>query len=316
MENIRIAAAQFEGRNGDKEYNLGVMETLLEKAVAENTDVISFSEICIPAYSYMRHLQPEELHQNAEEIPGGPSVVRLCEMSKRHGIAILAGLLEKDGDKLYNTYVCVDDGKFVTRFRKLHAFLHPAISCGDEFTTFDLRGWKCSILICYDNNIPENVREVTLMGADIVFMPHVTCCLPWPAPGTGPVDRALWDNRDADPTSIRQEFMGPKAREWLMKWVPARAYDNGIYAVFTNPVGVDDDQIRNGNAMIIDPYGDIIAECNTLGDDIAIGLCTPEKIEDCLGRKHLAAMRPDLYTELLKPREQPAVIDPSWDTTA
>ena len=38
-----------------------------------------------------------------------------------------------------------------------------------------------------------------------------------------------------------------------MIWLPTRAYENGIYAVFTNPVGVDDDQIRNGNAMIIDP---------------------------------------------------------------
>ena len=152
------------------------------------------------------------------------------------------------------------------------------------------------------------------MGADIVFMPHVTCCLPHQTPGAGLVDKKLWDNREEDPISLRMEFMGPKAREWLLKWVPSRAYDNGIYAVFTNPIGVDDDQIRNGNSMIIDPFGDIIAECNTLGNDITVGLCVPEKIEKSLGRKFIAARRPELYKELVRTRQAPSVIDPGWDT--
>ena len=62
---------------------------------------------------------------------------------------------------------------------------------------------------------------------------------------------------------------------------------------------VDDDQIRNGNAMVIDPFGDIIAECNTLGNDITVGCCVPDKLERCLGRKHLAARRPELYGDIL-----------------
>ncbi len=67
--------------------------------------------------------------------------------------------------------------------------------------------------------------------------------------------------------------------------------------------------------MILDPFGDIIAECNTFGDDIASAVCTPDKIELSLGRKHMAARRPEIYRELLKPRETPAVIDPSWNTS-
>ena len=53
-----------------------------------------------------------------------------------------------------------------------------------------------------------------------------------------------------------------------MKWLPSRAYDNGIYVVFSNPVGMDDDQLKNGCSMIIDPFGDIIAECRALGNDV------------------------------------------------
>ena len=45
-----------------------------------------------------------------------------------------------------------------------------------------------------------------------------------------------------------------------MRWLPSRAHDNGLFLVFSNGVGVDDDEIRTGNAMILDPYGRILAE--------------------------------------------------------
>ena len=56
---------------------------------------------------------------------------------------------------------------------------------------FDLHGWKCGILICYDNNIIENVRATALLGADIIFMPHVTMCTPSTRPGAGFVDTGV-----------------------------------------------------------------------------------------------------------------------------
>ena len=83
--------------------------------------------------------------------------------------------------------------------------------------------------------------------------------------------------------------------------------------VFTNPVGLDDDQVRNGNSMILDPNGDIIAECNTLGDDVVVGLCVPGKLETAMGRKHLAARRPELYRDILGAPNKNPVIDPSWN---
>jgi predicted amidohydrolase len=79
-------------------------------------------------------------------------------------------------------------------------------------------------------------------------------------------------------TSLRLEFDGMKGRDWLMKWLPARTYVNAIYAVFSNAIGMDDDQLKNGCSMIIDPFGDIIAECRTLGDDITIATLSPEKL--------------------------------------
>jgi predicted amidohydrolase len=97
-----------------------------------------------------------------------------------------------------------------------------------------------------------------------------------------------------------------------MRWLPARAYDNGVYAVFTNPVGMDDDQVRNGNAMVLDPFGEVIAETNALGDDVAIGLCTPEKIAVSSGRRYVRARRPDLYGLLTAPPTEPPETRVSW----
>ena len=99
MEEIRIAAAQFEVRNADKEYNLGVMSGLVEEAVKQGADIISFPEVCIPAYSFMRKSSREEIGELSEAVPGSASVKRLMEMSNDFRIAILAGLIEREGDQ-------------------------------------------------------------------------------------------------------------------------------------------------------------------------------------------------------------------------
>jgi predicted amidohydrolase len=107
----------------------------------------------------------------------------------------------------------------------------------------------------------------------------------------------LW--KDKNEEMLRKEFNGPKGREWLMKWLPARAYDNAIYAVFSNPIGMDDDQLKNGCSMILDPFGDVIAECTKLGDDIAIADLTRDKLTKAGGYRYLQARRPDLYGDII-----------------
>jgi len=300
MENLKIATAQFENASGDKEKNLDIIETLTERAAIMGADVVAFHECSITGYSHIRHLSREELWDLAEPIPDGPSVQKLIAIAKASDIAVLAGLFERGADgKIYKAYVCVDKGGLIAKYRKIHPFINPHITPGNEYVVFDLYGWKCGILICYDNNIIENVRATTLLGANIIFMPHVTMCTPSTRPGAGFVDPALWDNREADPTSLRMEFDGLKGRAWLMKWLPARAYDNGIYAVFSNPIGMDGDQLKNGCSMILDPYGDIIAECRNLGEDIAIATLTPEKLQSAGGHRYIKARKPQLYGDII-----------------
>lgn len=306
MQNLKIATAQFENASGDKGYNLHVIDRLAAQAAQQGAQVIAFHECSVTGYTFARHLSREQMLDLAEPIPDGPSIQQLIQIAQKNNIAVLAGLFEKDEhDQLFKAYVCVDKTGLIAKYRKLHPFINPHLTPGNEYVVFDLYGWTCGILICYDNNVVENVRATALLGADIIFMPHVTMLTPSTRPGAGFADPKLWENREQDPTSLRLEFDGMKGRAWLMKWLPARAYDNGIYAVFANPIGMDDDQLKNGCSMILDPFGDIIAECRALGDDIAIATCTPEKLQQAGGYRYRKARRPDLYRDILSQPHTP-----------
>lgn len=300
MDKIKISTAQFENKSGDKAYNLNVIEKLSRKASEVGSQVIVFHECSVTGYTFARHLSKEQMLDLAEFIPEGESILKLTQIAKDNNIVVLAGLFEKDEqDNLFKAYVCVDKNGLVAKFRKLHPFINPYLTPGDSYCVFDLLGWKCGILICYDNNIIENVRATKLLGADIIFMPHVTMCTPSTRPGAGFVDPKLWKNREADPTSLRLEFDGMKGRSWLMKWLPARAYDNAVYAVFSNPIGMDDDQLKNGCSMIIDPFGDILAECRSFDDSFVTATITPEKLTMAGGHRYIQARRPELYRDII-----------------
>jgi predicted amidohydrolase len=300
MDKLKISTAQFEHRNADKNYNLSVIERLSQKASKEGSNVIAFHECSITGYTFARHLSKEQMLDLAEFIPAGESILKLIEIAKNNNIAILAGLFEKDENgTLYKAYVCVDKNGLLANFRKLHPFINPYLTAGNSYCVFDLYGWRCGILICYDNNIIENVRATTLLGATVIFMPHATMCTPSPRPGAGFVDPLLWANRETDPTSLRLEFDGMKGREWLMKWLPARAYDNAVYVVFSNPIGMDDDQLKNGCSMVIDPFGDILAECRSFEDCFVTATITPEKLVRAGGYRYIKARRPELYKEII-----------------
>jgi predicted amidohydrolase len=62
---------------------------------------------------------------------------------------------------------------------------------------------------------------------------------------------------------------------------------------------MDGEQLKNGCSMILDPYGDIIAECRKLGNDIAIATITPDKLEKAGGYRYMKARRPELYKDII-----------------
>lgn len=314
MREIRIASAQFEHHDADKSHNLGRIRDLTRQAAARRAEIVCFHECAITGYTFLQNLDRGGMEELAEPVPDGPSSRALIELATETGCVVMAGLLERAGEAIHNTYIAADAGGIVAVHRKLHTFINPHLTPGNSYTVREIRGVKVGILICYDNNLPENVRATTLLGAEVIVMPHVTMGTPSPMPGRGVIDPALWDNRQRDPVRLRMEFQGPKGRGWLMRWLPARAWENGVYAVFSNPVGRDGDTIKPGLAMILDPNGDILVESGALDEDVVVALLTPEALESASGRRYLRARRPELYGKLVEPHPSGFVVEtkPGW----
>lgn len=314
MRDIRVGAAQFEARDGDKAYNLARIDDLSGRATRQGAEIVSFHECSITGYTFLRRLDRSGLAALAEPVPDGPSTATLIGLARNHGLVIMAGLIEAEGDRFYKTYVTVGPEGFITRFRKLHPFINPNIVPGDGHHVIELRGISAGFLVCYDCNLPENVRATTLLGAEVIFAPHVTGGTPSEMPGRGVIDAALWERRERDPEALRREFDGPKGRGWLLRWLPARAWENGVYIVFSNAVGRDDDTIKPGVAMILDPFGEVQAESRALGDDVVVTELVADKLARAPGRRYLRARRPELYGKLVEPHPpgQAPVTEPGW----
>ena len=304
MRDVRVAAVQFEHAAGDKAANMSTLRHFVRQAAGRGVEIIAFPEQCLTGYWFMRKLSRPQILSLAEPVPDGPCTQELLALSRRYGMTIGAGLVElaEDGT-LYNAYVVAMPNGRTVRHRKLHCFISEHMASGDEYTVFDTPlGCRMGILICYDNNIIENARITALRGAEILLAPHQTGGCRTSSPGCmGAIDPELWNNRAENPWAIEAEFRGPKGRAWLMRWLPARAHDNGMFLVYSNGVGLDDDEVRTGNAMILDPYGEVLAECHQLGDDVVVALLTPEKLQDAPGRRYIRARRPELYGRLVEP---------------
>jgi predicted amidohydrolase len=299
-----VATVQFQHLAGDKSHNLARVEAFARRARDLGAKLVLMPEMCISGYWHVPNLDAVGLAELSE--PGdGPSLLAVGALAADLNVAIGAGWLEQaEGGKFYNSYrLCLPDGSSHTH-RKLHAFEHPLIYSGESYTVFDTPwGARMGILTCWDNNLVENARACALMGAEVLLAPHQTGGTASHSPhGMKQIPLELWQRRHADPVALRSAFQGPNGKGWLMRWLPARAHDNGMFVVFSNGVGKDEDEVRTGNAMIIDPYGRIIAESTAIEDDIVMATLDMTLVAKSSGQRWMKGRRPELYSVLAEHR--------------
>ncbi len=294
---VRVGAVQFHHAAGQKAANLAKMELFVRRAAEQGVELLVFPECCVTGYWHLRHLQRDELEALAEPIPDGSTTWQLLQWARTYRMSVGAGLIERAGSALYNSYVVALANGQCHWHRKLHAFVNPYLSCGDRFTVFDTpHGFRAAVLICYDNNLIENVRCCALAGAEVLLAPHQTGgCQSGSPLAMGRIDPELWHSRHRNPGTLAAEFRGDKGRGWLMRWLPSRAHDNGLFLIFSNGVGLDDDEVRTGNAMILDCYGRILAESFAIEDDLVVADLPSALRPRSTGVRWMRARRPELY---------------------
>ncbi len=300
---MKVATVQFQHVASDVNANLEVVKGYVEQAAAKNVELILFPECCLSGYWHLRNLSRGQLEELAESVPAGEACKEIKELAKVHNISIGVGLVElADDGTLYNAFFVVNaDGTWVNH-RKLHCFVSEHMASGDSFTILDTpNGVRLGVLTCYDNNIVENVRATALLGAQILLAPHQTGgCNSGSPDAMGVIDVNLWDGGDVRFEELKRECNGEKGRGWLMRWLPSRAHDNGMFLIFSNGIGRDDDEVRTGNSMIIDAYGRVLVEAENPREQMLVTDLDLSLSERATGTRWIRARRPQLYGSLVE----------------
>jgi predicted amidohydrolase len=274
-----IALAQIDISFADKPRNLARMIEVLGHAATKGAKLVVFPEAALTGYCFD---SAGEARQHVEPIPG-PSTERLTAICRELNIFTIYGLLESDGEKIYNACALVGPSGVVGSYRKIHLpFLgvDRFTKSGDRpFAVHEAAGMRIGMHICYDGGFPEPARVMTLLGADLLVLPTN-----WP-PGA--------------------ECMAGCA-------VNTRAMENNVYYAACDRVGDERGFHFIGMSKICDPSGRPLAEAPHDREEILYGEIDVEKARQKrivrVPDKHIIDRirdrRPEMYGQIVQPKNQ------------
>ncbi len=165
---MKVGLLQFAPQPGDISANLNHIAHAL---AGVHADLIVLPELCTTGYLIASRTEIAPL---AEPVPGGPTCDDMAALSRNRKAAVVWGMAEAAGSRIFNSAVMVTpQGEFHV-YRKAHLFVDEKdlFDRGDSpFPTFDLGPVKIGMLVCFDHFYPEAARSLALHGAQIVCHP-------------------------------------------------------------------------------------------------------------------------------------------------
>ncbi|EFM09710.1 Nitrilase/cyanide hydratase and apolipoprotein N-acyltransferase [Paenibacillus curdlanolyticus YK9] len=225
---LRLALLQMDIQIGQPELNFAKVESMLQKALKaeEKPDVIVLPEMWNTGYAL------DQIGELADE-GGQRTKQQLSAFSREHGVMIVGGsIAEKRENGVFNTIYAFDrQGEVVGDYDKIHLFRlmdeEKHLQPGGKIGSLQLGEIDAGMMICYDIRFPELSRKLALGGAKVLFVP------------------AEWPN--------------PRLHHWRTL-LQARAIENQMYVVACNRCGQSGETVFFGHSLVIDPWGEIIAE--------------------------------------------------------
>jgi len=280
VNTVRMAAVSAEfGR--DLEEDFALVQSLIEEARAHQIRLLALPEACLGGY--LLSLDGDTTLDAGPPALAldGPEIRRLAVLAGE--ITVVAGYCEADGDRRYNSVVCVSGDGVLGNHRKVHQPLSEdaSYSSGDRFHAFDTAVGRIGMMICYDKAFPESARALALDGTEIGV-----CVSAWPASRT---------NQAADIAKDRW-----KRRFDLFD--QARALENQMIWVSANQAGSFGSLRFVGSAKIVDPGGDVLADTGISAGMAVAELDVAQALETARrSMGHLRDRRPDAYSPLSQP---------------
>ena len=186
INRIRIASASVMPKKWDKATNWISIERLVREAAIEgDAKVVVTPEGALEGYvinevnarnSQEKDALVREFIDLAEPLDG-PYVKKACELARELEIFLVLGLLELENETTYNSCILIDpDGHIIGKYSKTHFAQGYTInpSCyvpGEQYPVFQTPFGKVGMMICYDRQLPEPARILSLKGAQILFVP-------------------------------------------------------------------------------------------------------------------------------------------------
>lgn len=166
---VRLASVHHRPRNSRSSMdNLKAFGALVDQAGAQKADIV-----CLP--EGVTIVGTQHNYVSASETIPGPTTKYLGEVARRNNLYIVAGILEKEGDVVYNTAVLIDrEGKVAGKYRKTslpREEIDGGITPGNSFPVFDTDFGRIGIMICWDVTFPEPARALAEQGAEVIFLP-------------------------------------------------------------------------------------------------------------------------------------------------
>lgn len=237
---IRVACVQFAPRFGAIEHNAAETERLIVHAQAQGADLIVLPELCTTGYAFN---SKDELRSMAEPVQDSRALQTWTRLAGELDIHIVAGFAERCGEDLCNSAALIGPEGPVAVYRKTHLsdrekeLFNPG---ADGFPAHDTRLGRISLLICYDIWFPEALRACAVAGADIICVPTNWSDLPEP-------------QQDRYPMAIHLLMTG--------------AHCNGVFIAGANRVGVERGITFNGQSVIVNKTGWLLADALTRTDE-------------------------------------------------
>ena len=166
---VSMATIRYRPREDlSLQENMDRFAVLIAEAAERGADIVTLPEGITLAGSGKTYIEV------SEPVPG-PTTEFLGEVARKHGVYVVAGILEREGEIVYNTAVLLDrEGKVAGSYRKVslpREEYDGGVTPGDSFPTFETDFGRIGIMICWDVTFPEPARRLASNGAEIILMP-------------------------------------------------------------------------------------------------------------------------------------------------